>query len=316
MEQTSPPFAPAGGAGAPAGPPRTEGPGKSDWKVVLQFFLVPLSLVGVLVSLFFGLQVMRNRRPDTESTLRSLQSYRGFLARYVGEVKRWQSGYDLSLLMRGDDPKEIRRILPELIGAFRSASLGGDLKLRRYLTLALGHSRDAGAIAPLREGLRDDDPPTRLFSCWGLMEIGDRAVLPDLRTAVGDADPGVRKTAIFALGQLADREALPLLRSALDDTTIDVRWNAALSLSRLGDPAGVRVLLGLLSDSIGPADPASADNRRERALNAIRGLALLKAPEARAPLARAAADASDPRVQEAARLALDAYGAEAAARLP
>ena len=316
MEETSPPSVPPAGGGAPAARPGTETPEKSDWKVVLQFFLVPLSLVAVLVSLFFGLQIMRNRRPDTESTLRSLQSYRGFLARYVGEVKRWQSGYDLSLLMRGDDPKEIRRILPELTGAFRAASLDGDLKLRRYLSLALGHSRDPGAIAPLREGLKDDDAPTRLFSCWGLMEIGDRAVLPDLRAAVGDPDPGVRKTAIFALGQLHDRDALPLLRSALDDTTIDVRWNAALSLSRLGDPAGVGVLVGLLQDSIGPADPAGADDRRERALNAIRGLALLKAPGARAPLARAATDAPDPRVQEAARLALEAYGAEAAARLP
>src|SRR5712692_9414627 len=83
----------------PQGPPRTETPaadGKSDLKIVLQFFIVPLSLVAVLVSAFFGLQVLRSRRPDAEGALRSLQRYDGLLARWVGDVKRWQSGYDLS----------------------------------------------------------------------------------------------------------------------------------------------------------------------------------------------------------------------------
>lgn len=314
MDDSSNPLSPMADDTSQAAPATTEE--KSDWKVVLQFFLVPLSLVAVLVSVFFGLQVMRSQRPRIETALRSLQSYQGFLARYVGDVKRWQSGYDLSLLMRGDDPAVIRRFLPELSDAFREASKSGDLKLRRYLALVLGESRDAGGIAPLREGLRDDDSMTRLFSCWGLAEIGDRAALPDLRTAVTDADAGVRKMAIFSLGRLGDREAAPLLRSALEDPQVDVRWNAALALSRLGDLTAVPVLVALLEASIGPADSQGITERRERALNAIRGLALLKAPEARDPLRRAASAPSDPGIREAARLALESYEAGTTARLP
>src|SRR5713101_3743464 len=113
----------------PENPPHTETPateGKSDLKVVLQFFIVPLSLVAVLVSVFFGLQVLRSRRPDAEGALRSLQSYDGLLARWVGDVKRWQSGYDLSLLMRAEDGEAIRRTLPRLTAAFRDARERGD----------------------------------------------------------------------------------------------------------------------------------------------------------------------------------------------
>lgn len=289
----------------PSKPPAgAEIDGRSDWKVVLQFFLVPLSLVLVLVSVFFGLQVMRRHRPDTASTLRSLRSYEGFMARYVGDVKRWQSGYDLSLLMRGEDPRELRKILPDLTSAFREAGARGDLKLRRYLALALGHAGDPRATEALREGLADQDAETRLFSCAGLMRIGERSALPDLRRAAQDPDGGVRTMAIFALGRLEDRGSIVLLRGALADKETDVRWNAALALAQLHDSGGAAVLVELLKDSSGPGDPATAGVRRDRALNALRGLARLRAPEGRRALGEAIESAADPQIREAARLAL------------
>ncbi|HEU4401735.1 MAG TPA: HEAT repeat domain-containing protein [Candidatus Polarisedimenticolia bacterium] len=278
---------------------------KSDLKVVLQFFVVPLSLVVVLVSVFFGLQLLRGRRPDPESALLALRRYDGFLARFVGDVKRWQSGYDLSLLLRGgqgeEEARELRRLVPDLSAAFREAGTQDDLKLRRYLALALGHAADIQAADALRSGLKDADPQTRLFCAWGLMRIGDRSAVPDLRAAAADPDAGVRKMAIFALGQVGDREAGVILRNALLDGESDVRWNAALALARIGDPAGAQVLLALLDGS----------REKDVTLNAIRGLALLRLPEAHGPLDRLAASASDPEVKEAARLAIEAYGAEA-----
>lgn len=300
---------PAAVAPGPARPPQSDE--RSDLKVVLQFFIVPLSLVVVLVSVFFGLQILRGRRPDSATTLRALEGYHGFLARYVGEVKRWQSGYDLSLLLRADDPGPIRALLPNLTDAFREAGERGDVELRRYLALALGRSEDPRAVASLRAGLGDRDAETRLFACWGLLEIADRAALPDLRAALADADPGVRKVAIYAVGRMGDRASQPALRSALADPEADVRWNAALALSRLGDAGAVPVLVDLLRASVSGTDSKEAGARHERALNAIRGLALLRAPEGRAPLEQAAATADDPGVREAARAVLGSYDAQA-----
>ena len=276
---------------------------RSDLRVVLQFFIVPLGLVAVLVLVFFGLQFLRSRRPEPGSTLKSLRGDRGFLARFVGDLKRWQYGYDLSLFMRSQDAEGIRRLLPELIRAFGEAGLRRDLKLRRYLALALGHSRDPRAVEPLRDGIRDADAQTRLFSAWGLMQIGEQSALADLRAALADADPGVRKMVTFALGEMADAQSAPALREALADPEPDVRWNAALSLARLGDGAAIPVLMSLLEESQAPPTP-----RREMALNAIRGLALLKPPAARDLMGRLAASAPDPEIRAAAGLALASYG--------
>src|SRR5258705_5549386 len=96
---------------APAAVPPEE---KSDWKVVLQFFIVPLALVAVLVTVFFGLQVLRSRHPDSRATLTDLRSQGGFLLPWVGDPKRWQSGYDLSLLLRSGEGGNLDRLLPEM----------------------------------------------------------------------------------------------------------------------------------------------------------------------------------------------------------
>src|SRR3989442_2487904 len=187
--------------------PPAEAGDRSDWKVVLQFFIVPLARVAVLVTVFFGLQVLRSRHPDPRTTLDDLKSTGGFLLPWVGDPKRWQSGYDLSLLLRSGDGASTAAILPEMTRAFRDARRAGDLKLRRYLALALGRTGDARASDVLAEGLADPEGETRLDCAWGLMQVGGAPVLRVLRQAAAShVDAGVRKMAVFALGQLSDRE--------------------------------------------------------------------------------------------------------------
>jgi HEAT repeat protein len=276
---------------------------RSDWKVVMQFFIVPLSLVVVLVSLFFGLQLLRGRRPDPKETLASLERYDGFLGAVVGDLKRWQAGYDLSILLRTRSPEELGRMLPELTAAFREAGARRDLKVRRYLTLALGYVSGPGAREPLREALRDEDAETRLNAAWGLARSADAATAPDLRSALKDQDTGVRKMAAFALGSILDRASAPDLRAALEDPVPDVAWNAALALARLRDRSALPVLLAMLDRGIGTG--AGAQPAPDLAINAMRGLAILGSEEARPALERAAASAEG-SVKEEARLAIQA----------
>lgn len=289
----------------------TDGEEKSDWKVVLQFFIVPLGLVAVLVSVFFGLQVLRTRHPDARATLEHLKGPSRFLLPWAGDPKRWQSGYDLSLAVRSEAKEGGAALVPEMAAAFREA--GADPPLRRYLALALGRSGDARAGPALKEGLRDADGATRLFCAWGLMQIGDRSSLPDLRAAGGDTDEGVRTMAVFALGELGDRDGVEVLRSALGDASLGVRWNAALSLARLGDGSGEPVLIGILErGEAEAAGPAGASAR----LNAIRALALLKDDAALAALRRAAESGGSDEIRATARMALEAIAADAPQALP
>ena len=163
---------------------------RSDWKVVLQFFIVPLSLVAVLVSVFFGLQVLRSRHPDPQTALDDLKGNRSFLLPWVKDPKRWQAGYDFSLLLRSSAPGNAGTLIPGMANAFRDAGSQGDLKLRRYLALALGRSGDSHAAAALREGLKDTDGATRLFCVWGLMQIAIwHRIFVDGRSPARDEDP-------------------------------------------------------------------------------------------------------------------------------
>jgi HEAT repeat protein len=306
------------GPGVAAGDGGGEGDGRSDLKVVLQFFIVPLALVAVLVSVFFGLQFLRARRPDPGATLRGLEKYEGFLGEWVGDLKRWQSGYDLSLLLRSGAAADFDRVLPSLVDSFRQAGTAGDLKLRRYLALVLANSGHPGAAPALREGLADADGPVRLFCAWGLANGGETSALADLRRLAADPDPGIRKVALFGLGQLKDAGAAPLLIAALGDAGEDVRWNAALALARLGRNEGAAVLRDLLETSAfavngngAAADPEARAARAPQAINAIRGLALIRDEAAVELLQRARDGAADPAVREAARLALEAAPAAA-----
>ena len=300
-----------------------EGPGgagdaKGDWRVVLQFFVVPLALVAVLVTVFFGLQVLRSRRPDPRATLDDLKSTGNFLLPWVGDPKRWQSGYDLSLLLRSGEGASAP--IPEMAAAFHEARSSGDLKLRRYLALALGRTGDARAGVALGEGLDDADGDTRLYCAWGLMQVGGEEALADLRrVAATHADAGVRKMAVFGLGQRGDPRATPVLRRALGDPDKDVRWNAALSLARLGDASGESILMEILEtwtpDAARSGAPAAADDAAP-ALNAIRGLALLGDGTARAGLERAAREGRSEVIRATARLAIDSMAARARGSLP
>ena len=289
---------------------------RSDFKVVMQFFLVPLSLVAVLVVLFFGFQFLRERRPDPRRTLQALERQDGFLGAAIGDLKRWQSGYDLSLLLRSGNEEDLRALVPDLIQSLHDAAARGDLKLRRYLTLALGQAADARAAGALRESLAADDAETRLLAVSGLMRLHDPALLPDLRTALQDQDAGVRKMAVFSLGALEDRDSLPALRAALRDPAEDVGWNAALALARLGDRSAVPALLTMLDRGLssagreGKVPPAAgAAPSADLALNAVRGLLLLHAEEGRPLLERAVAS-SDEALRSAAQLALDEISKE------
>lgn len=284
---------------------------KSDWKVVSQFFIVPLALVAVLVSVFFGLQVLRSSHPDPRATLRHLKGPSRFLLPWAGDPKRWQSGYDLSLAVRGGGGEGGAALAPEMAAAFREA--GADPPLRRYLALALGRSGDPRAAPALREGMRDPDGETRLYCAWGLMRIADRTFVPDLRAAVGDRDEAVRTMAVFALGELDDRDGAAVLEAALRDGSMSVRWNAALSLARLGNDSGEPVLIGVLEGKETATDDKVNASAR---LNAVRGLALLRDDAARAALRRAAESGAGDEVSATARMALESIDAKAPRALP
>ena len=208
--------------------------------LAVQFFLIPLTVVAVVVAIYGGFRMMVAEERSPEEYLNEVRA--------GGRDRRWPAAYELSRLM--DDPDVEARfpdLAPALLRTFVESE-EDDPRVRRYLALAIGRlqSPPAGTVAQLTEALDDPDTETLISVVWALASLGDEAVVPSVVSMYQSTDSGVRKMAVYALGVLPDDGAHTTLRAALDDPVADVQWNAAVALARHGDARGIRVLRRML----------------------------------------------------------------------
>lgn len=216
---------------APARSPLANAPA-----LAVQFFLIPLAVVGVVVLVYGGFRMLVTNERTPEEFLDDVRA--------GGRDRRWPAAYELSRLL---DRPETEAQHPDLGAAIVRAftdSAGDDPRVRRYLALAVGRLRmlPPGATEALVEALDDPDSETRISVIWALASIGDRSVVDEIEAMYLSDDAGVRKMAVYALGALPADEQAATLRNALDDAAPDVRWNAAVALARHGRADGLRVL--------------------------------------------------------------------------
>src|SRR5215831_833579 len=104
--------------------------------LVAQFFLFPLIIIAICVGIFllFGYLTMDQRSP--KEYLHAIQT--------GSESQRWQAAYELSVYSgNGKLPPEF---VEDMIAAYRTTK---EPKVRGYLALALGNSKDKRAIPSL-----------------------------------------------------------------------------------------------------------------------------------------------------------------------
>ena len=97
--------------------------------LAVQFFLIPLAVVGITVLVYIGFRSLLTDQRTAEDYLAEVQS--GGLAR------QWPAAFELSQLM--DDPKVRgdKALAVSLVKAFDEAR-DGDPRVRKYLALAIG----------------------------------------------------------------------------------------------------------------------------------------------------------------------------------
>jgi HEAT repeat protein/PBS lyase HEAT-like repeat-containing protein len=208
--------------------------------LAVQFFLIPLAVVGIAVTVYVG---FRSLLVDG----RSAQDYLAEV-RNGGSDRRWPAAYELSRLMADPKVRADRTLGPELVKAFEAAP-DSDPLVKRYLALAIGRldpPLPPKAIEDLTRALDSSDGDTRISAIWALGSSGDAAVVPTLEPLYESPDGGVRKIVVYALGALPGERQTATLRRALQDATPDVRWNAAVALARKGNHDGVPVLQQML----------------------------------------------------------------------
>jgi HEAT repeat protein len=217
--------------------PATRSPLAAAPALAVQFFLIPLTVVAVTVTVYVG---FRSLLADDRSPTDYLAEIRN-----GGSDRRWPAAYELSRLMADPKVRADKTLGPALIKAFQQSK--NDPDVRRYLALAIGRMDPPlppAAVADLTQALDDPDSQTRISVIWALGSSGDATVVPKLMPIyhAQDTDAGIRKMVVYALGALPGDTQIDTLRTALQDSTPDVRWNAAVALARHGRNEGATVL--------------------------------------------------------------------------
>jgi HEAT repeat protein len=210
--------------------------------IAVQFFLIPLLVVGATVLVYVGFRSLLSEDRSAQEYLTDIRS--------GGTNRRWPAAYELSRLMANPDfvKKDEALLAPDLIKAFEE-SKNDDPRVRQYLALTLG--RLTPPIPPkarelLIGALKDPDSQTRISALWALGSTHDDTVIPQIEQEYSSEDAGVRKMAVYALGSIPGAASSETLVKALDDPQPDVQWNAAIALARHGRHEGVPVLRRML----------------------------------------------------------------------
>jgi HEAT repeats/PBS lyase HEAT-like repeat len=220
--------------------PATRNPLVAAPALAVQFFLIPLAVIGVTVMVYVG---FRSLVVDDHSAQEYLTEIRT-----GGSSRRWPAAYELSRMMADPKVRADRTLGPALVKAFEE-SKGGDARVRRYIALAIGRldpPLPPKAVADLSTSLDDPDSEVRISTIWALGSSGDPSVVPKLQPLYASSDAGIRKIVVYALGALPGDAQLGTLRAALEDVAPDVRWNAAIALARHESHEGVPVLRQML----------------------------------------------------------------------
>ncbi|HWF85795.1 MAG TPA: HEAT repeat domain-containing protein [Vicinamibacterales bacterium] len=278
--------------------------------LAVQFFLIPLAVVAVTVSVYVGFRSLLADARTPQDYLAEVQN--------GGSDRRWPAAYELSRLMADPKVRADRTLAPSLIKAFQQSK--DDAQVRRYLALAIGRldpPLPTAAVAELTQALDDPDSETRISVIWALGSSGDPAVVPRLLAlyTAQSSDAGIRKMVIYALGALPGDAQVDTLRTALEDPTTDVRWNAAVALARHHNRDGVSVLKQMLDRSY--VESAVKRNVRqdddqdpiaEVMIGGLRAAATLKDESLRPSVATLSQNDRSIRVREAALEALRVMG--------
>jgi HEAT repeat protein len=275
--------------------------------IAVQFFLIPLLVVGATVLVYVGFRSLLSDNRSAEQYLTDIRS--------GGSNRRWPAAYELSRLMA--DPEFVKReeaiLAPELTKAF-AESKNDDPRVRQYLALTLGRLTPplpAETRQLLVDALNDKDGQTRISAIWALGSTGEASVSGDIERQYQSEDAGVRKMAVYALGSMPIETGNDTLVKALEDPEPDVQWNAAIALARHGRHEGVPVLRRMLDRAYvernvtrQPQMHEEIDPVGEVMISGLRAIAALKAGDLSELVKTLSTDDQNLRVRQAAIEAL------------
>ena len=213
--------------------------------LAVQFFLIPLVVVGVTVLVYSAFV-------RCWPTLVRAQDYVAEV-RIGGSNRRWPAAYELSRLMADPKVRADRTLAPALVKAFEdrpTTTIRACGDIWRWRSAGWIRRCRPQAVAGLTKALDDPDGEARISAIWALGSSGDRRSFRSSSRSTQSTDAGIRKMVVYALGALPGETQIETLRDGAAGSDADVRWNAAVALARHGSRDGVPVLRQMLDRAV------------------------------------------------------------------
>ena len=213
---------------------------KSLLRVVIHsFFVVPfiIAIFGVLI--FLMLRILTIEPRTAQDYLHDVK--------IGGNTKRWQGAFELSKILAnpGMVPRE-ERFVNDLISTFEYSEKERDDRIRIYLALAMGRTKDLRYATILEKTLNDENEEILAAVIYSLGLINSRTSLERLLLMFEHKSARVRHQVVVALGNYDGDQVQIVLKQALHDPEPNVRWDAAIALAKQKDDSGRRILLDLM----------------------------------------------------------------------
>ena len=213
---------------------------KSLLRVVIHsFFVVPfiIAIFGVLI--FLMLRILTIEPRTAQDYLHDVK--------IGGNTKRWQGAFELSKILAnpGMVPRE-ERFVNDLISTFEYSEKERDDRIRIYLALAMGRTKDLRYATILEKTLNDENEEILAAVIYSLGFINSPTSLEQLLLMFEHESARVRHQVVVALGNYDGDQVQIILKQALHDPEPNVRWDAAIALAKQKDDSGRTILLDLM----------------------------------------------------------------------
>ena len=213
---------------------------KSLLRVVIHsFFVVPfiIAIFGVLI--FLMLRILTIEPRTAQDYLQDVK--------IGGNTKRWQGAFELSKILANPKmiPKE-ERFVNDLISTFEYSEKERDDRIRIYLALAMGRTKDRRYATILEKTLNAENEEILAAVIYSLGLINSPTSLEQLLDMFEHESARVRHQVVVALGNYDGNQVQIILKQGLHDPEPNVRWDAAIALAKQKDDSGRRILLDLM----------------------------------------------------------------------
>jgi len=228
---------PSDQANANNNPPEEE---RSFFGIIIHsFFIIPFLIAVCCILLFTSVRLLTREKSDAYDLLENVK--------IGGMSKRWQSAFELSriLVNEKERPKD-ERFAKELKNAYRH-SKHDDNRVRQYLALAMGRTKDPQYLSVLIEDINDEKEENLPSIIYALGLLQNRRALITLYTFLDSNNKRIRSLTVAAIGNIGHISSKEYLKKALHDPEANVQWVSAISLAKFGDDSGKGILSKLLN---------------------------------------------------------------------